>query len=84
MYCALAPLRKHGNCLDIAVDESFFQLLNRERIKRKIYPTRNDAGSDIFDYIELFYNVRRSHGFNNQQSPVEYERQYQMRLATVW
>ncbi|HEY9191362.1 MAG TPA: hypothetical protein VIO81_00675, partial [Methyloversatilis sp.] len=34
---------RRGNCHDNAVAESFFQLLKRERIKRKIYPTRADA-----------------------------------------
>ena len=34
--------------------ESFFQLLKRERIRRKIYTTREDARSDVFDYIEMF------------------------------
>lgn len=30
---------------------------------------REDARSDVFDYIEMFYNVKRRHGFNNQLSP---------------
>ncbi|EHP0780193.1 IS3 family transposase, partial [Salmonella enterica] len=38
--------------------ESFFQLLKRERIKKKIYGTREEARSDIFDYIEMFYNSK--------------------------
>jgi putative transposase len=36
------------------VAEGFFQLLKRERIKRKIYLTRGAARSDVFDYIEMF------------------------------
>ena len=59
----------HDNCHDNAVAESFFQLLRREWIKRKIYTTREDARSDVFDYIEMFYNVKRRHGFNNHLSP---------------
>jgi putative transposase len=65
------------------VAESFFQLLKRERIKRKIYPTRQDARADIFDYIEMFYNTKRRHGYNNKLSPVDYEKQYAMRLTSV-
>ena len=38
-----------------AVAESFFNLLKRERIRRRTYKTRDDARSDIFDYIEFFY-----------------------------
>ena len=36
-------MSRRGNCHDNAVAESFFQLLKRERIKRKIYPTRDLA-----------------------------------------
>ena len=49
----LASMSRRGNCHDNAVAESFFQLLKRERIKRKIYTTREDARSDVFDYIEM-------------------------------
>lgn len=69
-------MSRRGNCHDNAVAESFFQLLKRERIKRKIYATREAAKSDIFNYIEMFYNTKRQHGSNNGLSPVEYERKY--------
>ena len=76
-------MSRRGNCHDNAVAESFFQLLKRERIKRKIYSTRDDARSDIFDYIEMFYNSKRKHGSNNLLSPVEYENRCQKRLGSV-
>ncbi len=63
--------------------ESFFQLLKRERIKRTIYTTREGARSDVFDYIEMFYNAKRRHGFNNQLSSVEFENRYAMSLQGV-
>ena len=49
-------MRRRGNCWDNAVAESFFSSLKKERIKRQIYATRQDAKSDVFDYIEGFYN----------------------------
>ena len=76
-------MSRRGNCHDNAVAESFFQLLKRERIKRKIYTDRAQARSDVFDYIELFYNPRRRHGFTNQLSPVEFERRYFLKNGTV-
>ncbi|WP_350616605.1 IS3 family transposase [Pseudomonas sp. HY7a-MNA-CIBAN-0227] len=79
----VASMSRRGNCHDNAIAESFFQLLKRERIKRKIYTTRQDARSDVFDYIEMFYNVKRRHGFNNQLSPVEFEKRYAMSLQGV-
>ncbi|ENU5850676.1 IS3 family transposase, partial [Klebsiella pneumoniae] len=72
-------MSRRGNCHDNAVAESFFQLLKRERIKKKIYGTREEARSDIFDYIEMFYNSKRRHGSSDQMSPTEYENQYYQR-----
>ncbi|EFA4809528.1 IS3 family transposase [Escherichia coli] len=76
-------MSRRGNCHDNAVAESFFQLLKRERIKKKIYGTREEARSDIFDYIEMFYNSKRRHGSSDQMSPTEYENQYYQRLGSV-
>ena len=38
-----ASMSRRGNCHDNAVAESFFQLLKRERIRRRTYPTREAA-----------------------------------------
>lgn len=76
-------MSRRGNCYDNAVAESFFQLLKRERVKRKIYKNREDARQDVFNYIEMFYNPIRRHGNNDDLSPVEYERQYSMKIGSV-
>lgn len=76
-------MSRRGNCHDNAVAESFFQLLKRERIKKKTYVTRDEARSDVFDYIELFYNSKRKHGSNDLLSPVEFESRYRERLGSV-
>lgn len=69
-------MSRKGNCYDNAVAESFFQLLKRERIRRKIYFTREESRADIFNYIEMFYNPTRRNGYTNDLSPVQYEKQY--------
>lgn len=79
----VGSMSRRGNCHDNAVAESFFQLLKRERIKRKIYSTREAAKSDVFDYIEMFYNPRRRHSTSDDLSPVEYERRHFQSLAGV-
>ena len=76
-------MSRRGNCYDNAVVESFFQLLKRERIKRRVYATREDARADIFDYIEMFYNPVRRHGHNNGLSPVQFEKQFSVRQVRV-
>ncbi len=79
----LGSMSRRGNCHDNAVAESFFQLLKRERIRRQIYSSRQAARADVFDYIEMFYNPKRRHGFNNQLSPVEFEKRHLLSLESV-
>ena len=76
-------MSRRGNCHDNAVAESFFQLLKRERIRKKTYATRQEARSDVFNYIEMFYNPIRRHSSAQGLSPVEFERRNSMRLNTV-
>jgi len=54
-----------GSCYDNAAAESFFGVLKRERVNRKRYMTRAEARSDIFDYIERFYNQRKMRQLNS-------------------
>ena len=79
----ICSMSRRGNCYDNAVAESFFQLLKRERIKRKTYKNRDAARQDIFNYIEMFYNPVRRHGYNNDLSPVEFEKRYFNKLESV-
>ena len=69
-------MSRRGNCHDNTVSESFFGALKKERIKRRIYPTRAMATTDVFDYIELLYNPVRRRGFAGDLSSVEFERRY--------
>jgi putative transposase len=79
-----ASMSRRGNCHDNAVAESFFQLLKRERIRRRTYPTREAARQDVFDYIEMFYNPKRKHTNNGMLSPVDFEtRQQKLNEAGV-
>jgi len=55
--------------------ESFFGVLKRERVNRVNYRTRADAQSDVFEYIEVFYNRKRRHGYLGNISPVAFEKQ---------
>ncbi|WP_346328355.1 IS3 family transposase [Pseudomonas aeruginosa] len=72
----VCSMSRRGNCHDNTAMESFFQLLKRERIKRRIYSNHDEARADVFQYIEMFYNPTRRHGSNGGLSPIEFERQY--------
>ncbi len=64
--------------------ESFFQLLKRERIRRRIYANQEEARRDVFDYIKMFYNPKRRHGTAGRRSPVQLKQQYFQRLESVY
>jgi putative transposase len=62
-----------GCALDNAVCESFFASLKKERIRRRSWPTRRDAQTAIFAWIEGWYNRRRLHSTLGYLAPVDYE-----------
>lgn len=76
-FCRSHRLRpsmsRRGNCWDNAVAEAFFGSLKRERIRRRVYATRDAARADVFDYIEMFYNSRRRHSYLGGVSPEAFE-----------
>lgn len=65
-------MSRKGNCWDNAVSESFFASLKKERVYSVSYATRQQAKSDIVDYIEMFYNSFRRHSFLGNLSPKEF------------
>jgi putative transposase len=70
MVCSMS---RKGNCWDNAAMESFFGTLKAELIYHRKYETRGEAQSDIFDYIEVFYNRQRLHSALGYRSPAEFE-----------
>ena len=72
-----------GPMADKDLPESFFNLLKRERVRRRTYRSRDEARQDVFDYIEMFYNPIRKHVRNGMLSPVEFERQQMMSTEGV-
>ena len=56
LLCSMSAV---GSCADNASAESFFGQMKRERVNRRRYTTLAEARSDIFDYIERFYNPRK-------------------------
>jgi len=66
-------MSRRGNCWDNAVAESFFSSLKKERIKKRIYKTREIATAEIDEYIEMFYNRSRRHSHLSGVSPEAFE-----------
>jgi transposase InsO family protein len=69
----VASMSRKGNCYDNATMESFWSTLKLELVYRRDFATRSQARTQIFDYIESFYNRQRTHSALDFQSPVDFE-----------
>jgi putative transposase len=69
----LCSMSRSGEVWDNSAMESFFSTLKVERIYRRVYPTRDSAKADVFDYVERFYNPYRRHSTIGYLSPADYE-----------
>ena len=69
----VASMSRKGNCYDNASMESFWSTLKLELVYRRDFLSRRQARTEIFDYIEAFYNRHRSHSALNFRSPVDFE-----------
>ena len=62
-----------GNCYDNASVETFFKTIKAELIWRQSWPTRRQAETAIFQYINGFHNPRRRHSYLGGISPLAFE-----------
>ena len=71
--CSMTVSRA-GEVWDNSAMESFFSSLNTERTSRTVYRTREQARSDVFDYVECFCNPTRRHSTLGYVSPIEFKK----------
>ncbi len=69
-------MSRKGDPWDNAMMESFFGSLKTEGIDED-YATEAQARTELFKYIEMFYNPTRRHSALDYLSPTQYERQYE-------
>ena len=69
----LCSMSRKGNCWDNAPAESFFASLKAELVHGRQFRTRAGARSELFEYIEVWYNRKRLHSSLGYLSPVQYE-----------
>lgn len=62
-----------GNCYDNAAMESFFKTLKIECIQGRKNLTRDQLRTEVFEWIESWYNRKRRHSYLDYLSPVEFE-----------
>ncbi|WP_411824811.1 IS3 family transposase [Leptospira sp. 'Mane'] len=69
-------MSRKGNCYDNAPAESFFSTLKREFTNHRRFKNLEEARSDIFYYIEIFYNRKRLHSAIDYKTPVMFELEF--------
>ena len=76
-YGIEASMSRKGNPYDNAIMESFFGTIKAEEIQRQVYPNCSAARSELFAYIEAFYNRQRIHTSLAGLSPSQFEAKYE-------
>jgi transposase InsO family protein len=71
-HCQISMSRT-GNCYDNAAMESFFATLKTECADHQ-FPSKAEARTAIFEYIEVWYNRQRLHSSLGYLSPLEFEK----------
>ena len=61
-----------------AVQENFFQKLKHEFIRGKKFANLEEVRKEVFEYIEVFYNMRRSQKDLGYISSNEYEKEHEV------
>lgn len=66
-------MSRKGDCWDNAPMESFFHTLKTELVMHRDYRSREEARTDLFEYIEVFYNRQRRHSTIHFATPLAFE-----------
>jgi len=71
--CLRQSMSGKGNCYDNAQAESFFSRFKTELLEGGVFEDLEQARSEIFSYIEGYYNRVRLHSSLGYKSPIEFE-----------
>lgn len=69
----LGSMSRKGNCYDNAFVETFFKTFKSELLWAQSFFNEEHLESEIFEYIECWYNRKRIHSSLDNKSPLEYE-----------
>ena len=72
-------MSRKGNCYDNAQAESFFSRFKAELVENGIFESVEDTRSEVFSYIEGYYNRTRLHSGLNYQSPMQFENELKLK-----
>jgi putative transposase len=65
-----------GNCYDNAAMESFYGRYKTSSVRGRVFDNDTDLRSNVFEYIEVFYNRFRKHASLGYKSPIQIEEKF--------
>ena len=69
-------MSRAGNVYDNIFMEALFSRFKAELLEGGAFQNKADAQTEIFEYIEMYYNPKRRHSALNYLSPIAYENNY--------
>ncbi len=81
--CLRQSMSGKGNCYDNAQAESFFSRFKAELMEDGVFEDVEQARSEIFSYIEGYYNRVRLHSSLGYKSPIEFEMELQTKNGGI-
>ena len=65
-------MSRKGNCWDNAVAENFFKIIKSELVKHTRFNSLLHAKTELFEFIEIWYNRKRKHAYLDYNTPENY------------
>ena len=73
-YPVLQSMSRKGNCWDNAVAENYFKILKSEMVNHQDFFSITQAKTEVFEFIEVWYNRKRKHVYLGFQTPEEFSK----------
>jgi len=80
-YPVIQSMCRKGNCWDNAVAENYFKILKSEMVNHRQFPSIIQAKTEVFEFIEVWYNRKRKHGYLGFKTPEEFNEIYYSKCA---
>lgn len=71
-YSVTQSMSRKGNCWDNAVAENYFKILKSELVNHTRFHSILQAKTEVFEFIEIWYNRMRKHSYLGYKTPEQY------------
>jgi transposase InsO family protein len=79
-YHCRQSMSRRDEVYDNSYAESFFSRFKTELMEEGAFLSMEDARTEIFDFIEIYYNRKRRHSALGNKNPLTYEKGYYLQL----